>query len=292
MTDVAQLGIRVDSAQALKAVSDLDRLAIAGAKAEVATTGIGVASGRVAPAMGKYAHQSRMVAQQLSQVAQQSAATGQVMQAVAIQAADIGLAFGTIGTVVGMLVTIGLPMAMQAFNATGVESDALKEKQESLKDAIDEVTAATAAYQLTRAMNASGATLESEQALLTEINKLTAERSRLMNEQAVLQYSELEATSLQAASERAALSEKQNALRISLSEIEAALQRLNYEREIDLATRRRANEARNAYREAAAALAQQNASMATAYGLYAKTRGEGEKLADAAADAGVAASDL
>lgn len=33
MTDVAQLGIRVDSAQALKAVTDLDRLAIAGAKA-------------------------------------------------------------------------------------------------------------------------------------------------------------------------------------------------------------------------------------------------------------------
>lgn len=141
MVDVAQLGIRVDSSQALKAVADLDKLAIAGAKAEAATDDLGVSTGRAAPAMSKMGGKSRMLAQQLSQVAQQSAATGNVMQAVAIQAADIGLAFGTAGAILGTVATIALPALTAALGSFVTQAVTTKEAIDQLKASQDALRA-------------------------------------------------------------------------------------------------------------------------------------------------------
>lgn len=84
-------------------------------------------------------NRSRMLTQQLSQVAQQSVATGQVVQAFAVQAADIGLAFGTVGTIVGALAGVALPALFSAF------SDG-KDKAEDYKDVIDRASTALDAY--------------------------------------------------------------------------------------------------------------------------------------------------
>jgi len=86
----------------------------------------------------------RMLPIQLSQVAQQAAAGGGVMRALSIQAADIGLAFGAVGAVVGTLATVAMPLVMNAFSDAGDEADrfsesldALKETQESLQGTLD-----------------------------------------------------------------------------------------------------------------------------------------------------------
>jgi len=211
--------------------------------------GIGPRMAQAASSGGGFAQSMRGVSQQLSQVGQQTMATGNFVQALAIQLPDLGLAFGAVGAAAGLAAGIALPMLISAMTGAGAESEELKAHNEALKESIDAVTAATQKYQTARAMAASGATLEAEQALLSEINRLEAERLVLMAEAAQLQYADLDATSLQAAAERAANSEKQRALRISLAEIDAALERLNYERTLEVAARRRANEQRNAYRE-------------------------------------------
>ena len=58
----------------------------------------------------------RMLLPQLSQVAQQTAATGQPMRALAVQAADIGLAFGPMGIAIGAIAGLALPTLVQAFS--------------------------------------------------------------------------------------------------------------------------------------------------------------------------------
>lgn len=87
---------------------------------------------------------ARMLAQQLSQVAQQGAATGQWMQALTIQAADIGMAFGTIGAIAGTLATIAMPALISALSNTGGQAaeveaalDALSEATDTYREAVD-----------------------------------------------------------------------------------------------------------------------------------------------------------
>lgn len=296
MTELAALNIKItgdagDLKTAIAAANgDLAKL-VSGAQA----AGLKVKQIPFAPAAGNannFSHSLRGVSQQLSQVGQQTMATGNFVQALAIQLPDIGLAFGAVGAAAGLLAGIALPMVVSAMFGAGAESDALKTKQEALKEAIESVTASTQKYQTVRAMAASGAILESEQTLLTEINGLTAQRVALEAQLLALAADQDNALSAEAAAENLSLLRKAEAIRASIADLDVALNRLDAERDIDIATRRRANEARNAYREEAAALAQQNASLTAAYGVYAKTRAEGEKLAGAAADAGLAASDL
>lgn len=80
-----------------------------------------------------------MLTQQLSQVAQQATATGNVSQALAIQAADIGLAFGVAGTVIGALVGVALPTLTTLLGGAG-------QRAEELKDAIDTLTDSVSDY--------------------------------------------------------------------------------------------------------------------------------------------------
>ncbi|GAA4218641.1 phenylalanyl-tRNA synthetase alpha subunit [Sagittula marina] len=83
------------------------------------------------------------IGMQLSQVAQQGAVTGNYLQAMSIQAADIGLAFGTAGIAIGALISVLGPIAI---NMAGF-GDAAKEAEENVKmlaDAMSRLEAARA----------------------------------------------------------------------------------------------------------------------------------------------------
>lgn len=138
MADVAQLGIRVDSAGALKAVSDLDRLTASAGKADVATDRLATSTTQVSRAMSPAAYQSRQVALQLSQVAQQGQVTGNYLQALAVQLPDMATGFGAVGIAAGVLASVALPLVVGMFTDTG---GAAKRAQESL-DALADATKA------------------------------------------------------------------------------------------------------------------------------------------------------
>lgn len=97
---------------------------------------IDAASGRTARSIGAMGGSARMLTQQLSQVAQQATATGQIGQALAVQAADIGLAFGTVGTVVGALAGIALPSLIAAFSEGEESAKQLDEAMTALEQSV------------------------------------------------------------------------------------------------------------------------------------------------------------
>lgn len=148
--DLAELGIRVDSSGAVRAVTDLDRLTATAGKAEVATEKLAVSTGKSASAAIVGGNNMRMFGQQLSQVAQQGAATGNYLQALAIQLPDIagGFSFASSGAAAlasgaGILAAIALPALVNAlFNSTQgtAEAAAAAERLKSAYDALGEAT--------------------------------------------------------------------------------------------------------------------------------------------------------
>jgi hypothetical protein len=76
----------------------------------------------------------RMIPVQLSQVAQQAAAGTGVMRALTIQAADIGMAFGVAGTIIGTLATIAMPVLIAAFSSGSEEAATFEGSLEKLSD--------------------------------------------------------------------------------------------------------------------------------------------------------------
>jgi len=83
---------------------------------------------------------------QFSQVAQQAAAGGGVMRALTIQAADIGLAFGTVGTILGIVATVSMPLLIGMFSSAEEEAEGLSEALDEFAAALKRVdTAATIA---------------------------------------------------------------------------------------------------------------------------------------------------
>lgn len=103
MTDIAELGFRVNSASAVKATTDLDRL---GDQAEVTERQVVGAATKSTKAFNSMSAPMRRVsaagrsidgrgiAMQLSQVAQSASATGRPLQALAIQLPDIAMYLG------------------------------------------------------------------------------------------------------------------------------------------------------------------------------------------------------
>jgi hypothetical protein len=85
---------------------------------------------------------ARMLPLQLSQVAQQAAAGTPVLNALAIQAADIGLIFGTVGAIAGTLATVAMPVLIGAFSATEEEAETLNERLDGFRAALERGTEA------------------------------------------------------------------------------------------------------------------------------------------------------
>ena len=142
MVDLTPLEIRVttDTSQAeaglrnvgAAATTTSNKINSAGAGTSKLSSGLNEVGKASAFAGGR----SRMLTQQLSQVAQQATATGQIGQAFAVQAADIGLAFGVVGTVVGALAGIALPSVIAAFKASRGESVSLEDALENLSGSL------------------------------------------------------------------------------------------------------------------------------------------------------------
>lgn len=83
----------------------------------------------------------RNIGMQLSQVAQQGAVTGDYFKAMSIQAADIGLAFGTVGIAVGAAISVLAPMAIEMLR-TGDAGEDLEEVFKGLATAMSDLDAA------------------------------------------------------------------------------------------------------------------------------------------------------
>lgn len=117
---VIKVEVEADTAAATRDISEfsdaLEDIPSSARAATRSTTGVTSAFNKSGASALLASNRTRQVTQQLSQVAQQSVATGNVVQAFAIQAADIGLAFGTVGTIVGALAGIGIPLLATAFS--------------------------------------------------------------------------------------------------------------------------------------------------------------------------------
>lgn len=117
--------------------------ALADAELAVARASTGLVGGLDKVQAGGFlaGNSARMFSQQLSQVGQQTMATGQFVNALAIQLPDIGIAFGAVGGVVGLLAGIALPLLVNAFGGTA-------EKAISMMEGIDALTESVKSYDL------------------------------------------------------------------------------------------------------------------------------------------------
>ncbi len=79
--------------------------------------------------------QLRALPQQLSQVAQQASVTGDFMSALAIQAFDIGAAFGGVGVAAGALAGFTIPVLVASFADASKEVDILEKEIDQLGEA-------------------------------------------------------------------------------------------------------------------------------------------------------------
>jgi len=152
MTDIAALGIQIDSKPAVSAGDALDDFALAAGRAEDAAQDLGAAASKagkplagVGKGMGSVAYQSRYMAQQLSQVAQQTMASGNFIQALAIQLPDLAGNFGAVGIAAGVLAGIALPLVASLFMETGDEAERAKDILEATAKAVDTFVASSQA---------------------------------------------------------------------------------------------------------------------------------------------------
>ena len=124
MTQLASLSVRItgDSSGFIAAARGSEEAAndLVGAMGKKGRRGVGLqsqttATGKAFTTLAR-SPAMRYLPMQFSQVAQQAAAGTPVMRALTIQAADIGLAFGTVGTILGIVATVALPSIIAAFS--------------------------------------------------------------------------------------------------------------------------------------------------------------------------------
>jgi len=146
----------VVTAATKKAEEGLKRVGAEAAKTKRKTDTTAAGSNRLAGSLDNVgasaflaSNRSRMLTQQLSQVAQQATATGQVGQALAIQAADIGLAFGTVGTIVGALAGIALPTLISVMSDAEAEGEKFEDVLEEIEASLKRYSDAAARADLT-----------------------------------------------------------------------------------------------------------------------------------------------
>lgn len=158
MTDIARLGIAVDTAPVdsaatslknfKKVTNDVARQSVRNTTAistgikKVAVSANSTAAplqkmatntAKATKAGGGFAHQARMMSMQLSQVAQQGSVTGNYFQALAIQLPDLMLGFGTLGILIG---AVAGSLAVPLVNAITGSSRELKKFNEEIDETI------------------------------------------------------------------------------------------------------------------------------------------------------------
>ena len=133
---VAELGYKIDSSGAVVAAANLDDMTAAAVRAEAGADRMAVGQRKLGAATARSGVNMRMLAPQLSQIGQMYTATGQLGQAVAVQAADIGMAFGVAGTIIGTVAGIALPALI---GSLGGGADAAKEMEKQIEDLADAV---------------------------------------------------------------------------------------------------------------------------------------------------------
>lgn len=186
MTDVALLGIQIETKTAVKAADDLDELALAAQRAENATEDLGSASRRMVPALDGVAkgsvsvgNNSRLMAQQLSQVAQQASATGNWTQALAIQLPDMAMGMGAVGIAAGILASVALPTLVGWLSNTGAQAIAATEALKALGEAQAQTQAEIDKLRLGVAESFQVDLLQELNRLQLEYNSKLVERARL-----------------------------------------------------------------------------------------------------------------
>ncbi len=129
---------------------------------------------------------ARQLAMQLSQVGQQTMATGNLIQSLAIQLPDIGLAFGTVGTAVGLVAGIALPMLVSAFSDAGDAANKAKDDVDSFKEALTALD--DERQSLSRDLFATRNRITNEALVTAEMEKqlLLTEQQRLLDKAAGL----------------------------------------------------------------------------------------------------------
>lgn len=168
---------------------------------------------------------------------------------------------GFMGLSAGALVALsaGLGIAIPLVTAIGAAFMRTSQEADSASKGIDRQTQAYEALtervrqlRLERQMAASGAQTESEQTVINTLNAALEERKRLLAEALALEAESTSEYSLREAAARGELAERQQINLAAIQKNEELLKELAYQQQLETAAKRRANEERNAYREAKA----------------------------------------
>ena len=293
--DIAELGIKITTDDAGKAVVAIDNVTKAAARAEDAAQDLSAASGQMNTAMGKMGRASilagnntRMLSMQLSQVAQQASATGNVVQALSIQAADIGMVFGTVGTVVGVLATVALPSLVNMLTSAGSQSEEAAAAAERLSEAYKALGEATLSAQSQIDKLRFGVDEEYQVELLREQIRLQGEYNTKVGELQVYQATTTDSLDRQRITIEGMVGEITKIADAYNSNAQALADQAD--RAATLAVMegvraQRAGEAAARQRDAAAQVERMERGLIAAHAAYANLRKEGEKLSKEAADA-------
>lgn len=134
---VATAETEVATKKVIAFTDTIDDIPAKTSSARGAASKLGDAMQRLGRKTGGSVTQIRMLPQQLSQVFQQAAAGTSILNALAIQAFDIGAAFGAVGVAAGIAAGVGIPLLVAAFSDANAET----------RDYIDVISDAEAALQ-------------------------------------------------------------------------------------------------------------------------------------------------
>lgn len=294
MTELAALNVRITGdAGDLTAAVNSAKTQLGGLNTTIAQTqakaaGMGGALGGMASRFSGARGQIQNVAFQLQDMAVQLGAGTAASVVFAQQGSQIASAFGPVGAVIGALAAVGIPLLAFAFSGATAEAEKLTEAADKQKASLEALTLATYNLRLERQMMASGAQFAEEQEALNEINRLERERADV-----VARINSLTGNlGPLVAFRRAEADAARKVLQAELDGIQAKIDALNYQRQLGIAERRRANELRNDYREAKAAQDALKTSMDAVIAKYSMARTIAGQLAQATLDAAKNAATL
>lgn len=137
MATLAELSIKADTSQVVKADQDLQKLGNTAQTTEKKTDGFTAGAGKATKASSGFSNGARNLSLQLSQVAQQGSVTGNYFQALAIQLPDIMLSFGTLGILVGAAAGVLGTVLVDALSGSSKETKELDKNINELMDSLE-----------------------------------------------------------------------------------------------------------------------------------------------------------